>query len=113
MFGFKKNDDEVSISHSAEIFNRIKAIDAPRPSVVGETVTMLENNRAKLETEIEDLTREITDKIERRRQLIVSLGAVTAAQTMLAADKSLTSDQRQMADREVVISLKDIRLDEP
>lgn len=113
MFSFKKKEDDIIVSHSREFLDRVKAIEVPRPSVVGETVTMLENNRAKLETEIEDLTREITDKIERRRQLIVSLGAVTAAQTMLAADKSLTSDQRQMADREVVISLKDIRLDEP
>lgn len=110
MFGFKKNDE--IIPHTGEVFNRLRTIDAPRPSVVGETVTMLEDNRARLESEVEDLTREITDKIERRRQLIASLAAVTAAQTMLSGDKSLTSDQRQIADREVVISLKDIKFDE-
>lgn len=110
MFGRSKTNE--NFPSLAEKFGG-RMIDAPRPSVVGETVTMLEDNRSKLENEIEDLTREITDKIERRRQLIVSLSAVTAAQTMLAGDKSLSSDQRSMADREIVISLKEIKVDEP
>lgn len=111
MFGFKKNEPQFTAN--SPVKEQPRVIDLPRTSVVGETVEMFEKNRRTLEKEIESLTTEITDKIERRRQLTVSLGAVTAAQTMLADDKSLTKEQRAVADREVVISLREIKLDEP
>lgn len=109
MFRFNKKNEITSVN---DYQPTIKAIDIPRPSAVGEMVSMFEGKRNELESEIDTLTRSITEDIERHRQLIASLAAVTAAQTMLADDKSLSKEQRQMADRQVLISLKDIKFDE-
>lgn len=83
----------------------------PNHEIVGSTVTLLEGQRNRLESEVDMLTRHITDLIETRRQAIKSLTAVTSSLIMLGDDKSLTPEQAKMADRDIVVSLADLRID--
>lgn len=84
----------------------------PDHGIVGSTVTLLEGQRNKFEGDVDMLTRHILELIETRRQAIVSLRAITVSLAALSVDMSLTPEQAKMADRNLVISLADLRIDE-
>ncbi|QIW87536.1 hypothetical protein Ab1vBOLIVR4_gp19c [Agrobacterium phage OLIVR4] len=84
----------------------------PNHGIVGSTVSLLEGQRNTLEGEVDMLTRHITDLIETRRQAIASLKAITVSLVTLSGDISLTPEQAKIADREIVVSLADLRIDE-
>ncbi|QBQ72060.1 hypothetical protein Milano_038 [Agrobacterium phage Milano] len=83
----------------------------PNHGIVGSTVSLLEGQRNALEGEVDMLTRHITDLIETRRQAIASLKAITVSLVTLSGDISLTPEQAKIADREIVVSLEDLRID--
>lgn len=81
-------------------------------AVVGKTLATLERSRVTFENQIDVLTAEIKSQIEHRRQLIASMKAVSLAISSLATDPSLTPEQKQAADRELVsLDLSDITLE--
>jgi hypothetical protein len=84
----------------------------PDHGIVGSTVSLLEGQRNALESRVDSLTRHILELIETRRQAIVSLKSVTVSLVTLSGDMSLTPEQAKMADREVIVSLADLRIDE-
>lgn len=84
----------------------------PDHGIVGSTINLLEGQRNKFEGEVDMLTRHILDLIETRRQAIASLKAITVSLVTLSGDASLTPEQAKITDREVIVSLEDLRIDE-
>lgn len=84
----------------------------PDHGIVGSTVTLLEGQRNRLEGDVDMLTRHIVDLIETRRQAIASLKAITVSLVTLSGDTSLTPEQAKITDRQVIVSLEDLRIDE-
>lgn len=98
-----QNDDDVSDAVPAH---------AEDISIVAVTASKLYASRGSFESQIDVLTAQIKRDIEKRRQLITSMQAVTLALSSLASDPSLTPEQSQQADREITtLDIADISLE--
>lgn len=102
MAWFSKHVDDEAADYGAAIEHGIMPPAPPEDvSIVAITAQKLNASRVGFESQIDVLTAQIKRDIEKRRQLIASMQAVTLGLSALASDPSLTPEQAQQADREI------------